>query len=309
MPPGGANAALEATTVTRVQPGRSAAQLLERARRLGPLPYSESGRTPPPPAGDPAAVAEWMAEAIDRWWYDAGRPDPFTVVEVGAGDGTRAARVLGVGPECLGALRYILVEPDDLGADHALVHRRVLPIESPPLLFPPAPVDPGDPDEAPPPATGIGPLVTSLDDLPRLPGPGVILAVEWLSRLPANRVEWHEERWYEVRLAAEGNGLVEVLVPLERGTQAIVDGLVGRPSPGGRYAILVGATGWVGSALGGAAGGVLAVADRWTEKTEPCGPDQPPPLAVDQLARVRRPQDPVPGALPWGRSLVTWRLG
>jgi hypothetical protein len=258
-----------------------------------------------------------MAESIDRWWYGAGRPDPFTVVEVGAGDGTRAARVLGAGPECLAALRYILVEPDDLGADHAFVHGRVLPIESPSFLYPPAKPAQGeflDPDEAPPPATGIGPLVTSLLDLPRLAGPAVILAVEWLSRLPSDRVEWHEGRWYEIRLAAEGDRLVEVLIPLEAAKQAAVDELVGRPTPDGRYAILVGATGWVGSVLATGEGGLLAVADRWTERTEPeqtepYGPDGPPALAVDQLARVRRPAALVPEALPWGRGLITWRLG
>jgi hypothetical protein len=244
-------------------------------------------------------VAEWIAGAIDRWWHEAGRPDPYPVVEVGAGDGTRAARVLGLGPECLNALRYILV--GSLGAE------LVLPVEAPAFLFPPRESD--DPDETPPPATGFGPIVTSLDDLPRLSGVATVFAVDWVSRLPSDRVEWREGHWHEVRLAAAGEKLAEVLVPLDAGRHATLDALVPRPPEGGRFALLVRASDWVGSALRSAESGVLAVVDRWTEATEPSGPGEAPALAVDQLSRLRRPRNPAPEpALP-GRGVVTWGLG
>ncbi len=115
---------------------RAAPSVLERARRLGPLPYSALGAGPPAPTPGPLStessqLAEWMASAIDDWWFALGRPDPYKVVEVGAGDGSRAAQVLGLGPECLNALRYVLVDEGfrDAQAGH-------LPLESPAFLFP-----------------------------------------------------------------------------------------------------------------------------------------------------------------------------
>jgi hypothetical protein len=266
---------------------------------MGPLPYSEYGFLPPHPEDDPERLAEWIAGAIDRWWHQAGRPDPYPVVEVGAGDGTRAARVLGLGPECLDALRYILV--GSVGAEF------VLPVEAPAFLFPPGESD--DPDETPPPATGFGPIVTSLDDLPRLSGVASVFAVDWLSRLPSDRVEWHEGHWHEVRLAAAGEKLAEVLVPLDAGRHATLDALIPRPSEGGRFALLGRASAWVGSALRTAESGVLAVVDHWTETTEPNKRDEAPPLAVDQLSRARRPRDPGPEPVLPGLGVVTWSLG
>ena len=41
-----------------------------------------------------------MARAIDSWWDELGRPDPFVVIEGGAGTGALAEAVLGAGPRC-----------------------------------------------------------------------------------------------------------------------------------------------------------------------------------------------------------------
>ncbi len=54
-----------------------------------------------------------LARAIAHCWTELGRPDPFTVVEGGAGAGTLAASILAAQPECLPALRYLLVERSD----------------------------------------------------------------------------------------------------------------------------------------------------------------------------------------------------
>lgn len=51
-----------------------------------------------------------LARALDGWWHDLGEPDPFTVVEAGAGPGTLARAVLAADPECSPALRYVTVE-------------------------------------------------------------------------------------------------------------------------------------------------------------------------------------------------------
>jgi hypothetical protein len=284
--------------------------MLERARRLGPLPYSALGAVdvgPGPPAGPPA---RWVAAMVDRCWEEQGRPDPFTVVELGAGDGSRARDVLGLGPECLTALRYIVVEAGDPTV-RLSAHGSSLPVEDPAYLFPAAGADPEDPDEVAPPARGVGPLVTSLGDLPVVPGPAVILALGWLNRLPSDRVEWRR-RWWEVRLAAAGDEpvLSEVLVPLEpRRMDAIGELVAGEPPEGARFALLVGADAWMASALGSAASGSLVVVDRWTNRTEPLHDADPPALSLDQLRRHREPLDPEPVPVCGSLASVSWRVG
>jgi hypothetical protein len=285
--------------------------LLERARRFGPLPWSATGLVGKagPPEGPPA---QWIAESIDRWWRDLGRPDPFTVVELGAGDGSRARDVLALGPESLSALRYVAVESGDSGARFRL-HAGNLPVEDPAFLFPVSLPDPDDPDETAPPATGVGPLVTSLGDLPVVPGPAFVVAVSWLCRLPSDRVQWGEGRWWEVRVAArhDSETLVEVLVPLEpRRVELVRELLRGRHLEDGlRFALLVGAVAWMSEGLGAAPSGGLAVVDRWTTRTDPLADDGPPALCLDQMARHRDPIDFQPEVASGDLSVVSWRLG
>ncbi|MET0894929.1 MAG: SAM-dependent methyltransferase, partial [Acidimicrobiia bacterium] len=51
-----------------------------------------------------------VGRALDGWWRDFDTPDPFFVLEAGAGRGRLAADVLAALPECASALRYLLVE-------------------------------------------------------------------------------------------------------------------------------------------------------------------------------------------------------
>src|SRR5215468_2855109 len=51
-----------------------------------------------------------VARALDGWWRAAGSPDPFLVIEAGAGRGRLAADVVASEPDCARALRYVLVE-------------------------------------------------------------------------------------------------------------------------------------------------------------------------------------------------------
>ncbi len=51
-----------------------------------------------------------IARYLDDQWQRQGAPDPFIVVEHGAGPGTLARSILAAAPSCLGALRYIAVE-------------------------------------------------------------------------------------------------------------------------------------------------------------------------------------------------------
>ena len=51
-----------------------------------------------------------IARVLDDVWRELGRPDPFGVVDVGAGPGTLARTVRVAEPACANALRYVLVE-------------------------------------------------------------------------------------------------------------------------------------------------------------------------------------------------------
>ena len=55
-----------------------------------------------------------LANAIDGCWNELGQPDPFTVMEAGAGRGALAASVLRAKPACFEALRYVMVERSEL---------------------------------------------------------------------------------------------------------------------------------------------------------------------------------------------------
>src|SRR3954470_819431 len=46
-----------------------------------------------------------VARAFDGWWRDAGEPDPYLVIEAGAGRGRLAADVPAAGPGCARAPR------------------------------------------------------------------------------------------------------------------------------------------------------------------------------------------------------------
>jgi len=51
-----------------------------------------------------------VARFLDTAWLRLGAPDPFVVIEAGAGRGRLAADVLRAEPACATALRYVLVE-------------------------------------------------------------------------------------------------------------------------------------------------------------------------------------------------------
>src|SRR5207237_5528272 len=75
-----------------------------------------------------------LARALDSWWEGLGRPDPYVVVEAGAGRGALARAVLAARPDCAPALRYVLVERSE--------HQRasqaaLLPLELPSLVLGP----------------------------------------------------------------------------------------------------------------------------------------------------------------------------
>ncbi len=113
-----------------------------------------------------------LARALDAWWAELGRPEPFTVVDWGAGPGTLARSVLAAEPRCMteGALRLVLV---DVSPAQRAVH----------------------PDH---------PIVTSAarlsDALPQGVPAGVVVANELLDNLPFDVVRRTADGWEELRV-------------------------------------------------------------------------------------------------------------
>jgi SAM-dependent MidA family methyltransferase len=150
-----------------------------------------------------------VARALDRAWREQGAPDPFFVIEAGAGRGRLAREVLRAEPECTPALHYVLVERSAALRDDQRDALQLEPADE--ALGPYA----HQSDDAPVPIAGAGPVFVTLDELPALELSGVVLANELLDNLPFGIAEWDGTRWQEVRVALEGDALTEMLVPAE----------------------------------------------------------------------------------------------
>ena len=175
-----------------------------------------------------------VAGAIDGWWRTMGAPDPFVVVEAGAGPGTLARAVLATPPACAPALRYVLVERADRQRAR---HREHLPLDPAAFAF-----GPEDDDSPVPQPSDRGPIVVSLAELPRLSAPCVVVANELLDNLPFDVWERGALGWSEVLVGAD---LREVVVASEPPAWlAAVDA-----PPGARVPVQGAARRWVAEAM------------------------------------------------------------
>lgn len=110
-----------------------------------------------------------VANVLDAEWQRLGRPDPFTVVDAGAGPGTLARAVLAAQPACAASMRYVAVDvSDEQRANH--------------------------------PAG-----VISQPSLPDAPFDGVIIANELLDNLPF-RLAVYDDGWRESFVIDAGDG-------------------------------------------------------------------------------------------------------
>ena len=183
-----------------------------------------------------------LARALDEWWEEAGRPDPFVVVDAGAGPGTLCRTVLAARPACASALRYVLVERS---AAQRARHGERIALEEPALAF--APVDPDTEQSAAGLATG--PICVSLAELPRVAGPAVVIANELLDNLPFALAQRHEGAWCEVRVTHRPDELVEHLVPLDEEHTAVLERLAPDAAEGARVPLQDAARHWLRDAL------------------------------------------------------------
>jgi SAM-dependent MidA family methyltransferase len=240
---------------------------LERVHRFGPLSYAEvlelalydeehgfysvtgqAGR-----AGDFITSVEVgplfgavLARALDAWWLDLDRPDPFVVVEAGAGVGTLARDVLAARPACAPALRYVLVERSDaLRARHPLA----VPLEPPGWVLGPRAHDPLADDE-PTHQRGVGPMFASLAELPAQRFVGVVVANELLDNLPFVLLRRTAAGWDEVRVGDDGSGgLVNFPVPAEPDLARLASRFAPDAPVGGWIPLQQAAQQWLASAL------------------------------------------------------------
>ncbi len=159
-----------------------------------------------------------LGRALDRWWHDGGEPDPFLVVEAGAGRGTLARAVLGADPACGPALRYVAVERSAALRSH-------------------------HPDG-----------VLSRDDLPDPDGPAVVVANELLDNLAFDLWERRGGRWLEVRVDVSD---ADEPAGADAGGARLVERLVDKVAPswlpdaadGARVPVQAAAGTWLGRAL------------------------------------------------------------
>lgn len=224
-----------------------------------------------------------LSRALDSWWDGLGRPDPYIVVEVGAGRGTLAEAVLGAKPRCLPALRYVAVERSArLRESHA------------------------------------GKEFVSRADMPAEPFAGAVLANELLDNLAFDLVERTAGGWQEVRVGQADSGeLREVLQPASDDQAALASELAPGALNGARIPLQRAAGQWVQAALDLLVRGRLLAVDYavpstselagrgWSEWLRtyaahrrgghpldaPGAQDITAEVCVDQLAKSARPPD------------------
>lgn len=262
-----------------------------------------------------------VARALDAEWRRLGRPDPFVVVEAGAGRGALAQSVIGTGPACAGALRYVCVERSPALREEAV---SLLHAEPAAMLFGPV-VDADDelgilPDQ--------GPLVAVVEELPSTVGAHAVVANELLDNLPFRLLCRHDDRWWEVFVGFDpGEGRLTEL-PVEAAPDAASEAgrLAPEASTGARIPLQRAAVEWLRRALGLVVRGRVVVVDYvdttaglaarpWREWVrtyrlqgrggspldDPGSQDLTCEVAVDQLAAGARPPDADRSQLDWLR--------
>ena len=233
--------------------GALAELLADRIRREGPLRYHEvidAALYHPDhgfySAGGQAGRAEGdfitspevgplfgavVARALDGWWRELGSPDPFLVVEAGAGRGALALAVLRAEPECSAALRYVLVERSAALRERQAEH-----------------LDLQDPAHA---MKGPGPAVMSVPDLLGVRMTGVVLANELLDNLPIVLLERGETGWWEVRVGLDSSGLLaETMVVAHPTLSGLATDLAPAADAGARIPVQSAAKAWLREARG-----------------------------------------------------------
>lgn len=161
--------------------------------------------------------AEMVARALDRYWAELGHPDPFQVVEVGAGVATLARGVRRARPGCIDALHYTMVERS---ARLAAQQRDWVEADSGSGRFATAAILPDGPHH-------------------------VVFANELLDNIAFGIVERTADGWVEVRVEAAGDRLAERLGDVEPALDARLRALAPDAAVGQRAPVADEAAAWV----------------------------------------------------------------
>ena len=171
------------------------------------------GATSSPAPRSGRCSARWSPRALDGWWRELGEPDPFVVVEAGAGRGRLARDVLARrARRARPALRYVLVERS---AALRAEQRELLALE--PFEDALGPVVRVDDDDAPRPGRRHGP---DRHRARRAPGGRRSTAscspTSCSTTCPFRLVERTADGWSEVRVGLDGDGSSRCSVPARR---------------------------------------------------------------------------------------------
>jgi len=204
--------------------------IVNAIRKQGPISFAEfmeralygpEGFYERPPVGDDGhfvtsphvhpVFAELLLRALAELWDHLGRPDPLPIVEVGAGDGTLADRMIRLAAERDLPIAYTAVERSP-GA-----RERLLGLDEQRLE-----------------------VRGRLTDVGSLEG-GVVIANELLDNLPFRRVRGTASGTVEIRVGVRDGRLVEVESPLDAEIRPLAPAL----RPGEEAAVAVGALAFV----------------------------------------------------------------
>jgi SAM-dependent MidA family methyltransferase len=169
-----------------------------------------------------------LARFLDAEWDRLGRPDPFVVVDAGAGPGTLARSVIAARPECASAMRYVAVE---ISAEQRRRH----------------------PDG-----------VESASSLPDRAFTGVIVANELLDNVPF-RLAVFDQGWREAFVARTPTGSFVERLSAVFDPRPVV--LPERPAHGARAPLVDRAARWVDEARARLERGCLVVVDYGVAST------------------------------------------
>lgn len=171
-----------------------------------------------------------VARALDGWWDELGRPEGFTIVELGAGTGTLGRTVHAASPACLAAGRYHLVEQSALlRAEH-----------------------PSDP------------VFVSASQGPAESFTGVVIANEFLDNQPFDLIRFDGHGWQEVLVDVdEGGAFVERL-----GEAVAPPGAIEAARPGAEVPVQTEAAGALSALLRSVANGRVVIVDYTASTAE-----------------------------------------
>lgn len=188
-----------------------------------------------------------VARALDRSWVALDRPDPFVVIDAGAGTGRLAREALRAEPACASALRYVMVERS---AALRSAQRDLLRVEPADEAFGPYAEGTDDERQVVP---RSGPIVAALSEMPALEVVGVVVANELLDNLPFGIALRRGGEWREVVVALDGHGgFEEIVVPAAAADAAALDAAFGGVDvpDGARLPIPRGIDAWIAAVAG-----------------------------------------------------------